>query len=229
MGYADSMAPVAFFDLDRTLLDCNSATLWVRRQVREGHLSRKKAAGMGLKIGLYNLGFGNVEDAVNAAIRDLQGQLEEDIRDRTRAFWAEEVAHRVRLGAPAVLRAHRNRGERLVLLTGSSIYMSECVLDALEMDDALCTRFEVVDGVFTGSGSLCYGDAKRVAAEAYLAGTGVELADCAFYTDSYTDLPVMALVGRPVAVHPDPRLKRHARKEGWRIESWDELFEGDPA
>ena len=84
------MAGIAFFDLDRTLLDCNSATLWVRRQVREGYLSRTKAASMGLKIGLYQLGFGHVEDAVVAAIRDLRGQNEEEIRQRTIAFWKKK-------------------------------------------------------------------------------------------------------------------------------------------
>jgi HAD superfamily hydrolase (TIGR01490 family) len=214
------MAGVAFFDLDRTLLDCNSATLWVRRQVREGHISRTKAASMGLKIGLYQLGFGHIEDAVVAAIRDLEGQNEEEIRQRTIAFWEEEVAHRVRPGARAVLEAHRELGESLVLLTGSSNYMSDCVLAALGMDDALCTRFEVQDGLFTGQGVLCYGDTKRVAAEAYLADKDIPLSACAFYTDSYTDLPVMLEVERPVAVHPDPRLKRHARREGWPIADW---------
>ena len=220
MGYGTRMAGIAFFDLDRTLLDCNSATLWVRRQVREGYLSRTKAASMGLKIGLYQLGFGHVEDAVVAAIRDLRGQNEEEIRQRTIAFWKEEVAHRVRPGAQAVLDAHRELGEPLVLLTGSSNYMSECVLETLDMDDALCTRFEVEDGLFTGQGTLCYGDQKRVEAEAYLADKGIALADCAFYTDSYTDLPVMLEVDRPVAVHPDPRLKRHAQREGWPILDW---------
>ena len=41
------------------------------------------------------------------------------------------------------------------------------------MDAALCTRFEVEDGLFTGQGTLCYGDQKRVEAEAYLADKGI--------------------------------------------------------
>ena len=216
------MSGVAFFDLDRTLLDCNSATLWVRRQVREGHMRRLDAVRMGLMIGLYQLGMGNVDDSVNEAIRALEGQSESDIRDRTEAFWEEEVAHRFRPGAAAVLSEHRALGEPLVLLTGSSTYMSALVSEVLGMDGALCTEFEVVDGRFTGAGTLCYGDAKRVAAEAYLSDKDISLADCAFYTDSYTDLPVMELVGRPVAVHPDPRLRRHAKREGWPVQDWSQ-------
>ena len=82
------------------------------------------------------------------------------------------------------------------------------------------TRFAVEDGCFTGEGELCYGEAKLTAAEAFLADKDVGLEDCAFYTDSYTDLPVMDVVGRPVAVHPDPRLMRHARRAGGEIADW---------
>ena len=214
------MAGIAFFDLDRTLLECNSATLWVKRQVREGHMSRWSAAKMGAMIGLYQLGFGHVDDTVKQAIMALKGEAESDIRARTVAFWHEEVAHRVRPGAAAVLDSHRALGEPLVLLTGSSTYMSELVIEALRLDGTLCTRFAVEDGCFTGEGELCYGEAKLTAAKAFLADKPIALEDCAFYTDSYTDLPVMDVVGRPVAVHPDPRLMRHARRAGWEIADW---------
>mgnify|MGYP006225053583 CR=1 FL=1 len=148
------MAGIAFFDLDRTLLECNSATLWVKRQVREGHMSRWSAAKMGAMIGLYQLGFGHVDDTVKQAIMALKGESESDIRARTIAFWHEEVAHRVRPGAAAVLDSHRALGEPLVLLTGSSTYMSELVIEALRLDGTLCTRFAVEDGCFTGEGEL---------------------------------------------------------------------------
>ena len=35
--------------------------------------------------------------------------------------------------------------------------------------------------------------------------------------DRYSDLPVLELVGHPVAVHADRRLRRLARKRGWEI------------
>jgi phosphoserine phosphatase len=38
-----------------------------------------------------------------------------------------------------------------------------------------------------------------------------------FYTDSITDLPLLERVGHPVAVNPDPRLRRLARKRCWPI------------
>lgn len=216
------MAGIALFDLDRTILGCNSATLWVKRQVREGKMSRWEAAKMAAMIGMYQLGMGNVDDGVRGAIRTLKGQSEDQIRLETERFWEEEVAHRIRPGVHEVLDKHRALGEPIHLLTGSSTYLSACVMDALKLDGAICTTFEVVDGTFTGEGELCYGPSKVTAAEPVLSAAGVSFEDCAFYTDSYTDLPVLELVGRPVVVHPDPRLARLARKRDWNIEDWGE-------
>jgi len=214
------MPGVAFFDLDRTILDCNSATLWVKRQVREGRMRKFDALKMGAMIALYQLGRGKIDDAVNEAIRGLKGELEEDIRERTETFWAEEVSQRIRPGAADVIDQHRQAGDRLVLLTGSSTYLSRCALEKLQLDDILCTLFESKDGVFTGEGTLCYGPQKRVAAEAFLKANGFEWDECSFYTDSYTDISVLEVVAQPVVVHPDPRLLRHARKVGWPVADW---------
>ena len=38
-----------------------------------------------------------------------------------------------------------------------------------------------------------------------------------FYSDSASDLPLLAAVSDPVAVRPDARLRELAVREGWRI------------
>jgi len=45
----------------------------------------------------------------------------------------------------------------------------------------------------------------------------IDLAQSFFYTDSYTDLPMLRRVGHPVATNPDPRLRRLAQREGMAI------------
>src|SRR5690625_2111086 len=37
------------------------------------------------------------------------------------------------------------------------------------------------------------------------------------YADSYTDMPVIELVGHPTAVNPDDKLRKHAIKKNWEI------------
>jgi len=48
----------------------------------------------------------------------------------------------------------------------------------------------------------------------------IDLAHSYFYSDSYNDLPMLERVGTAVAVNPDSRLRRHARRRGWSVQSW---------
>jgi HAD superfamily hydrolase (TIGR01490 family) len=213
---------VAFFDLDRTLLATNSATGWIRRELRLGHLGRADALQAAAWVALYQLGVGEMEDTIRRAVAALAGVPEADIAARTRAFWEEEVRHQLRPGARAAVEAHRARGDHLVLLTSSSPYLSAPAAEAFALHEVRCNRFPVEDGRFTGATAepLCYGIGKVHHAEGVAAARGLRLADCAFYTDSWTDVALLEQVGRPVAVHPDLRLRRHARQRGWEIADW---------
>ncbi len=215
-------AGVAFFDLDRTVLDVNSASLWVRREVREGYVTLGQALRAGMWIGAYHLGFARMEQAIRDAIASLAGREEAALRARTRAFWEEEVLPAVRPAAREAVARHHAAGELAVLLTSSSVYLSELAAAELGLDGFLCNRFEVRDGRFTGAAvePLCFGPGKLVHARAFLDERGLSLDRAAFYTDSVSDLPVLEAVGRPVAVTPDPRLAREARRRGWPVEDW---------
>lgn len=216
------MSAIAFFDLDRTLIGINSATRWIRREVRLGYLGWRQAARGAGYIALYQAGFSRMDNVLRDAVRTLDGDLEADLLQRSRDFWEEEVVGHIRPGARRAVEAHRSAGDRLALLTTSSCYLGDAAAEALGLEAVLSNRFEVVDGRFTGQPiePLCFGDGKRVLAERLAAEHGVSLDDCSFYTDSYSDLPALEAVGRPVVVHPDPRLLRVARKRGWPIEDW---------
>lgn len=214
---------IAFFDLDRTLLAVNSGTLWVRAERRLGYLGRREALRASGWLLRYHLGFADIATAVRAAIASLEGTDEAAIRARTRAFYRREVRDRVRPGAHEALAEHRRVGEPCVLLTTSSNYLSSLVSDDLGLDDYLCNRFEVdAAGIFTGRPvePLCFGAGKVEVAQRYADARGVTLADCAFYSDSHSDLPMLEAVGRPVAVNPDPRLRRVSMARGWSVVDW---------
>jgi len=67
---------------------------------------------------------------------------------------------------------------------------------------------------------FCYGEGKVVRAERLAESLGFDLKESIFYSDSYTDLPLLLRVGEPVVVNPDPRLAREAKKRRWRVEAW---------
>lgn len=213
---------IAFFDLDKTLLAVNSGSLWLRSEFRGGRLSKRMLLRATVWIARYHLGTVNLESAVLEAMRTLQGDAEADLRARTNHFYARDIAQTFRPGGLDAVRRHRAQGDRVVLLTSSTQYLAERVHQDVPMDELLCNRVQVVDGVFTGepAGPLCFGTGKLLHAQQYADAHGEDLADASFYTDSMSDVSVLERVGRPVIVHPDPRLKRHATKRGWPIVDW---------
>ena len=66
----------------------------------------------------------------------------------------------------------------------------------------------------------CYGPGKVHWAERFAAEHDIDLGASWFYTDSYSDLPMLERVGVARVVNPDTRLKRHAQRVGWPVEDW---------
>lgn len=214
---------IAFFDLDKTILSVNSGSLWVRREVALGYLSKRKALRAMAWLARYHFGFASAEAMVAEAVAHVVGTSSAELRQRTERFFQEEVRHTYRPGAREAIEQHRREGRRLVMLTSSSNYLSELVANELRFDSVLCNRLEVDErGTHTGRvvGGVCFGPGKLPHAQAEADRLGVALRDSTFYTDSYSDLPVLEAVSEPVAVNPDPRLRRHAHRRGWLIVDW---------
>ncbi len=212
----------AFFDLDLTLISVNSGKLWVQRERRRGRLNARQMLDAAVLIGMYHLGVIDMDAAVRKALDLYRGWPEQRLEQMTRQWYAEEVAHTVAPGAWAVLQTHRAAGQPRILLTSSSPYMSRVVCEHLDLDGFLCTTYEVKDGVFTGAPvlPLCYAEGKVQLAEALARERGYDLNRSYFYSDSYTDVPMLERVGQPRVVNPDLRLRWHARKRGWPVLDW---------
>jgi HAD superfamily hydrolase (TIGR01490 family) len=216
------MPAIAFFDVDKTVLSVNSAALWVRREFRAGNVTVFQATRAALWLGLYRLGIAGLDQGIVAAVRTLRGRREREVIDRTMEFYRQHVAATIQPAAREAIARHRALGDLIFLLTSSTNYLCAPLGDDLQIDGFLANRFEVDDGVFTGAPlwPLCFGAGKVEHARVVTEKLGVSLAECAFYSDSATDLPMLAAVGRPVAVDPDRRLRRVALQRGWPIEEW---------
>lgn len=213
---------LALFDLDRTLIDLNSASLWVKHEWRAGRLKTGDAVYGAWSVLRYNLGYDQgVNDVYRSAVRRLEGQSEEELDTRTRTWFDETVVQHLRPGARAAIDAHRAAGDRLVIATSSSAYAAAAARDAWAFDDIIHTSFAVQDGLFTGEiDGFAYGANKLDRVAEWAANEGEDLDTATFYTDSVTDLALMEAVGTPVAVNPDRRLRKVAEQRGWTVVDW---------
>jgi len=222
-GYVHGEMRIAFFDLDKTIISRNSATLWIRFELAARRITVRQALRATAWLVRYSLGATDMTSQIRLTIASLAGQREADLRERTQMFHAQHIRSLYRPGAIATIETHRHAGEHLVLLTSSSNYLAEEVCRDLRFDDYVCNRFEVdASGRYTGRPiePLCYGSGKVLLAERYVAARGLGLDRVTFYTDSHSDLPMLEAAGDPAVVHPDPRLRRLARQRGWRTLDW---------
>jgi HAD superfamily hydrolase (TIGR01490 family) len=222
-GYVHGEMRIAFFDLDKTIISRNSATLWIRAELSERRITWRQALRATAWLIRYSLGASDMTSQIRLTIASLAGKREADMRERTRMFHARHIRPLYRPGALTAIETHRRAGEHLVLLTSSSNYLAEEVCRDLRLDDYVCNRFEVDEsGRYTGRPiePLCFGSGKVLLAERYAARHGIALARVTFYTDSHSDLPMLEAAGDPAVVHPDPRLRRLARQRGWRTLDW---------
>jgi len=134
----------------------------------------------------------------------------------------DSIRHQIRPSVYDVLEQHRSQGHVLALLTASSNYLSDLVAVELGIPHVLSNRMEVVDTRLTGRmiEPLCFGAGKALHAEKLGQQLGINWREGYFYTDSYSDLPVLEVVAHPKVVCPDQRLEREAHKRGWDILMW---------
>jgi HAD superfamily hydrolase (TIGR01490 family) len=216
--------PAAFFDMDKTLLRCNTGERWVRFLRRRGEIdlyAMLRAFGWLLE---YKLAIIDMPQVTARVVAGMAGTSEADMVAKARSWVESEILDEIAPSARQAIDRHRAQGHEITILSTSTPYVTEPLARALGLDPAkvLCTRLQVEGGRFTGRvvEPICYGRGKVHWAEEFAAHHGVDLDESWFYTDSYSDLPMLERVGRRVIVNPDPRLLRHARRAGWPIERW---------
>ncbi len=216
---------LALFDLDGTLLDGDTDELWCGFLIEEGVLDR---AGFEARnrsvVERYRAGAITPAEFCAFYASTLRGRSRGGwaaLRDR---FVASRVLPRVGEAARALLAAHRDAGERVLLTTATNRFLTETIAGALGFapDELIATELEEAEGVFTGAnaGVLNMREGKVARLAAWLEANGLQataIAEATFYSDSANDLPLLRAVARAVAVDPDAVLRAEAEARGWTV------------
>jgi HAD superfamily hydrolase (TIGR01490 family) len=216
-------AAAGFFDVDNTMMQGASIYYLAR-----GLASRKYfTTGDLLRFGMRQLRFrilaaehgGDMSQAKDAALAFVAGRSVDDLRRLSEEIFDELMAERIWSGTHALARLHLDAGQRVWLVTAAPVELGAVIAERLGLTGAIGTVAEISDGVYTGRlvGDLMHGPAKVAAIRDLAEREGLDLSQCAAYSDSVNDLPMLSAVGRPVAVNPDSALRRAARERGWEI------------
>ena len=212
----------ALFDMDRTLLRRESASLYVRYQRDIGEATLGDLIKALFWVGQYTLGILDMEKVARKVVLELRGMPETVMAARCDDFFSQYLEPHITDAGREAVRKHLAAGDVCAIVTGASPYASWPLARRLRIEHVVSTVFEVEGGIFTGRAEppLCLGEGKVIRAERLAKALDFRLEDAVFYTDSISDLPLLERVAEPVVVNPDPRLRRLAAQRGWRIERW---------
>jgi HAD superfamily hydrolase (TIGR01490 family) len=219
-----SAAPVrtaAFFDLDKTII-ARSSTLAFSRPFYQGGLINRRA----------------VLRSAYAQFVYLVGGADHDQMERMRAYlssmcagWdvqqvkdiVSETLHQlidpiIYDEAATLIEEHHLAGRDVVIVSSSGLEVVEPIGEMLGADRVVATRMVVEDGKYTGDIEFyAYAENKAAAVRELAEQEGYDLAGSYAYSDSFTDVPMLAEVGHPYAVNPDRALRREAVARDWPI------------
>lgn len=122
-------------------------------------------------------------------------------------------------GARDIITRAKDLGHEVVLVSGALDFLLERLATDLGADHFVGNRLEIHDGYATGKllRPVVAGPTKSRLIANHARDNGHELAECFGYSDSYSDVPMLSVVGRPAVINPDPKLLRMARTYQWPI------------
>lgn len=118
-----------------------------------------------------------------------------------------------------LVRCSLDKGHEVVLLSGALDFLVKLLCEHLGATDIIANKLEIKDRYATGKllRPVVAGPEKARLLREHARARGHNLDECFAYSDSYSDVPMLSVVGYPAAVNPDRRLKLLAQAYHWPI------------
>src|SRR5262245_64639954 len=122
-------------------------------------------------------------------------------------------------GAKDLVRNCLDRGHDVVLVSGALDFLMDLLADYLGATGVIANRLEIKDRFATGKlqRPVVAGPEKARLVREHARAAGHDLDECFAYSDSYSDVPMLSIVGHPAAVNPDRRLMLLADAYHWPV------------
>lgn len=151
------------------------------------------------------------------AAQALAGRTEDELDQLGVQLFRRAVYGHLYPEAWQLIRTHEAAGHTVVLTSSLTRFQVAPAAAALGVRHVLCTEMATSDGVLTGYtvGKTLWRHGKADAVRAFASANGIDLSRSYAYADGVADLPLLALVGHPVAVNPERKLGTMATDNAW--------------
>ena len=220
----------AFFDLDGTLLASPSLEWrFIRYLLERDEIRTQNVADWVAELAKHLLN--GWRCAVFANKHYLAGIHESFVEEWANTIAPQSISGSLPWFAEGIdhVRRHVECGHRVALVTGTLAPLARAIASHLPCGIEVCaTELEIQDGCFTGrvSGTHLGSEEKARVTREYAEEFGLDLRQSFAYGNEISDARMLEAAGHPAAVNASWRLKREARKRGWRLYSWRASGEG---
>ena len=211
----------AFFDLDKTILAKSSSFAFARPFYREGLIGRSDVVRSAYAQFVY-LASGADHDQMETMREYMSKLVTGWDAEKVQAIVGETlddiVDPMVYEEAVQLIEEHKAAGREVIIISSSGTDIVEPIGQRLGVDLAIGTQVAIEEGQYTGEILFyAYGPNKAEAMKTLADERGYDLAESYAYSDSHIDLPMLEVVGHPIAVNPDAELRKIAGENEWPI------------
>jgi HAD superfamily hydrolase (TIGR01490 family) len=209
---------VHIFDVDYTLIRKSTSWYFLLEALGEGVIRFGQLRRLPFEWFRYKAGFPN-QHFIEEAVKGLSGINRAVLENLADSCFTRRIKTNIYTGGVKLIRELQNRGETVILATSTFHTLLGPLEQFLGISGSIASSLEFIDGKTSGrlTGASLFGKNKKTAVEAWAGERGVSPEEVSFYSDSYTDLPLLEWSGHPVAVNPDRFLVREAKRRGWEI------------
>lgn len=216
----------AFFDVDNTLIQGSSLILLAQGLFKKRFITLSELAPALRKQIRYRVsGSENADDIAEGreqALAVVKGKSVAELKQACREIVDNRMLEKSYADTIELAAMHLAAGQQVWLVSATPVQIGQALAETLGFTGALGTVAEEEDGKFTGRlvGDILHGPGKKHAVAALAALQQLDLSKCTAYSDSINDLPMLEMVGSPVAINPDRALRKHAKAQGWAVRDY---------
>ncbi len=214
--------PASYFDIDGTLVSTNlvpPTMYYLLNQPTPAHTVRRLGRAL-LKAPVMLWAELNDRRMFNEVLFSVFEGMSED----RLVTLADDVFDRVMKpalydGARTLIQTSLDKGHDVILISGALDVVVKHAAEYLGATGYIANRLEVKDLFCTGKlqRPVVAGPNKALLIRDHARAHGHDLDECFAYSDSYSDVPMLSIVGYPVAVNPDRRLRLLAKAYHWPV------------
>jgi HAD superfamily hydrolase (TIGR01490 family) len=218
---------LALFDLDHTLLPCDSDYEWGQFLARIGVVDSQYYAKQNERFYQdYKDGKLDIHEFLRFALKPLSEHSRAQLKEWHDQFMAEVITGQLRQKAVDLVKKHQDAGDLCCVVTATNSFVTRPIVESFGIEHLIATepatKGEGSNVIFTGEvkGIPNFREGKIQNVHAWLGEKNLDLSQLPrsyFYSDSMNDLPLLEQVSHPVATNPDDRLRQEAQKRNWPI------------